>query len=150
MKPVKIVKKNEVTLETLLDILKNHSDSEKCGAIVFFIGIVRGYSRNGKKLTKLVYDSDVERAENAMEKIRRAILEKYPQVKELLIYHVIDKLGVGEETIFIGAIGEHRKETFAAAEEALNRVKKEAPIWKKEVTIEGEHWLLGDEIVKKD
>ena len=150
MKPVKIVKKNEVTLETLIDVLKKHPESEKCGAIVFFIGIVRGQSRDGKKLTKLVYDSDIERAEKAMEKIRNEMLKKYPQVKELLIYHIVDELEVGEETIFIGAIGEHRKETFAAAKEALDRVKKEAPIWKKEVTVEGEHWLLGDEIVKTD
>ncbi|MGQ4892362.1 MAG: molybdenum cofactor biosynthesis protein MoaE [Candidatus Njordarchaeia archaeon] len=150
MKPVKIVGKNEITVGELIEILKRNPKADKCGAIVFFIGIVKGQSKDGKKLKKLEYDSDIEKAEEVMENIRTNILEKYPQVKEILIYHVIDELNVGDETIFIGALGEHRRETFEAAREALDRVKQEAPIWKKEVTVEGEHWLLGEEIVKKE
>ncbi len=148
MKKVAVVKSGEIKLNDLIKILKESRESDKCGAIVFFIGIVRGYSVDGKKLTKLVYDSETETAEKTMMKIRNEIMGKYPQVKELIIYHIVDELEVGEETIFIGSIAEHRKEAFDSAREALERVKEEVPIWKKEVSIEGEHWILGDDIVK--
>ena len=148
MKKVKIVSKNEITFSELLDLLKSSKEIYKCGAIVSFIGIVRGVGKNGKDVIKLVYEAEKEVAERVLEEIRKDILSKYPELKELIIYHVVDELGVSEPTIFILGAAEHRDQAFKGVREALERVKKEVPIWKKEVTVEGEHWIAGEEIVK--
>ena len=148
MKKVGIVRKNEVSFDQLLDLIKSSESIEECGAIVAFIGIVRGISRDKKRIKKLIYEAEKNIAEEVMRNIRQEIIEKYSEVKDVIIYHIIDELNVSDETIYILVSAKHREQAFSAAKEALNRVKKEVPIWKKEVTINGEHWILGDEVVK--
>ena len=47
-----------------------------------------------------------------------------------------DTLAVGDESLIVVVLGTRRKFAFPVLEEAVERVKKEIPIWKKEVTYE--------------
>lgn len=58
-----------------------------------------------------------------------------------MIHHVIDELKPGEDAIYVLVAGQNRADVFAALPEIMNRVKKEAPIWKKEVTKTREYWI---------
>ena len=82
-----------------------------------------------------------------MMEIREDILKKYEDLVELLIYHVVDELEPGEQTVFIVAAAKHRDSAFKACREAIDRVKAEAPIWKKEVSEGEQHWIVGEELV---
>jgi molybdopterin synthase catalytic subunit len=48
---------------------------------------------------------------------------------------------VGETAVVIAAAAPHRAEAFDACEAAIDRLKRRAPIWKKEIGVHGEEWI---------
>ena len=140
MEKVKLIKKGEANLESLIKEIKKNKEANKCGAIVTFTGITRGRGYDGEKLTELHYEAANDMAVKDLEKIRSQILEE-EHIKDLIIYHIIGDLKPGEDTIYILALGEHRKETFNAAIKTLERIKESTPIWKKEYTTKQAYWV---------
>ncbi|KUH33112.1 molybdenum cofactor biosynthesis protein MoaE [Thermococcus celericrescens] len=117
----------------------------EAGGYVFFLGKVRN-ENHGRRVRKLVYEAYPEMAEAEMERIRKEALERFP-ILDMLIWHRYGELEVGQDTILIIASGRHRKEAFEACEWAIDEVKKRVPVWKREVTDEGEFWIEGDRTV---
>jgi len=138
---VMLSKKGEVRLEELLNMLRSSEDLRKCGAIVIFTGIVRGVGKDGSKVKLLSYEAYEEEALRSLSKIRREVLREIEGVHEIIINHVIDDLKVGEDTLHILVAAEHREEAFKAAKLVIERLKKETPIWKKEITEKGSYWV---------
>ncbi|MFN4133575.1 MAG: molybdenum cofactor biosynthesis protein MoaE [Candidatus Hadarchaeales archaeon] len=139
MAEAKIVKKGEVTLQQLIEKVKRESGQE-LGAIGCFVGVVRGISESGT-VKKLFYEA-AEAAEGQMLRIM-VDLEKIPGILCAIAYHIIDELAPGEDAIYIVIGGRHRKEVFEALPLAMDRIKKEAQVWKKEFTTSGERWVVG-------
>jgi len=140
---VGIHEKDEITLSDLLSKVKMNKDLEKAGAIMVFIGIVRGTGMKGGKVKKLRLEAYKEQAEKSLEKIAKEILEK-PGIVDVRIHHFVGELNVGEDIVYISVAGGHRNEVFEALREAIDRMKKEAAIWKKEITNLGEYWVSGE------
>ena len=63
----------------------------------------------------------------------------------MLIYHKTGRIEAGEDIVFIVVAAGHRQELFAALREAIERMKDEVPIWKKEFTVSGEYWVHDEE-----
>ncbi len=141
MKKVQLVRKGEVKLDDLIMKVRGSQGIEECGAIVVFMGIARGIGHDGSKLKRLHYEADKEIALKSLERIRREVLGENEDVKEIYITHVVDDLSPGEDILYIVSAAKHRNYAFKAAREVLERIKKETPIWKKEVTLKGEHWV---------
>lgn len=139
---VRVARRGEVKLQDLIDEVRRSEGFEECGAIVAFNGVVRGVGRDGSRVRKLVYEAYEEAVVEALEEVRREVLER-TGAKELLIAHVVDELGQGDDIVFIVAAAPHRAEAFKAAMEAIELIKSRAPIWKKEVTELGERWVSG-------
>lgn len=95
------------------------------------------------KVTRLEYEAYTELALKRMEAIREKMKEK-PGVIEVSIHHVIDTLNVGEPSLFVAVLGEHRQEVFPALSETVEMVKKEVPIWKKEFTTKDSYWVSSE------
>ena len=61
--------------------------------------------------------------------------------------HRVGSAPLGESSVIVSVSAAHRAEAFAGAREAIDRIKSEAPIWKREVevTSEGERsrWVEG-------
>ncbi len=140
---VGIHEKDEISLMDLLNKIKMNKDLEKAGAIMVFIGIVRGIGVKGGKVKKLRLEAYKEQAEESLEKIAKEILEK-PGIVDVRIHHFVGELNVGEDIVYISVAGGHRNEVFEALREAIDRMKKEAAIWKKEITDLGEYWVSGE------
>jgi len=138
---VRLSKKGEVKLDELLGLLKSSEDLKKCGAIVIFTGIVRGMGKNGSRVKLLSYEAYEEEALKSLAKIREEVLRDIEGVHEIIINHVIDDLEVGEDTLHVLVAAEHREEAFKAAKLVIDRLKKETPIWKKEITEKGSYWV---------
>ena len=62
-------------------------------------------------------------------------------IVDVSIHHVVDRLQVGEESLIVAVLGTHRRFAFPVLEEAVERVKKEIPIWKKEITSDDAYWV---------
>ena len=52
-------------------------------------------------------------------------------------------VALGDASVAVAASAAHREEAFAGAREIIDRIKAEAPIWKKEVDAGNHHWVRG-------
>lgn len=131
-------KKRSVPLERLISLVKRN---KRVGVIITFSGIVRGFS-DGKRVKKLLFDSHPSLARKSLCEIRECAKRRYGII-DIAIHHTIDELSVGENILQIVISAEHRKEAFSALKYIIERIKKETPIWKKEVRNNGEAWVSG-------
>lgn len=111
---------------------------EGAGGIVTFTGIVRRQSR-GHLVDHLEYEAYQAMAEAKLDEIARSLEERHGA--RMAIVHRVGRLVVGDVAVVIAASAPHRAEAFAACRDAIERLKVEVPIWKKEVGDDGEEWI---------
>jgi MoaE-MoaD fusion protein len=109
------------------------------GGVVTFTGAVRGQSR-GKRIVRLEYEAYEPMALRTLSALVRSIEEGTPGAR-VAVVHRLGTLQVGELAVVIAASAPHRAEAFAACRAAIDRLKEEVPIWKKEVAEDGAEWI---------
>lgn len=124
-------KKGEISLSELIRSTKNKRDFERAGAIALFIGVVRGENEKGEKVQKLELEAYEEKANEALLNICND-LKKKPGIVDVQIHHLLGEFNVGEDLVYVLVAGAHRKQVFSVLMEAVERYKKEAPVFKKE------------------
>ncbi|KPV63999.1 MAG: molybdopterin guanine dinucleotide biosynthesis protein MoaE [Candidatus Bathyarchaeota archaeon BA1] len=122
----------------LLDILKNTRDEpsfHKAGALALFIGVVRGETSSGEIVKKLELEAYEEKANEVLNSICEDLRER-KGIIDVRIHHFIGEFDVGEDLVYVLVAGVHRHDVFPVLEEAVERYKREAPIFKKEHIID--------------
>jgi len=137
----KILKENISIDEVIKDVISN-TYSKGCGAISIFIGYVKGRIENAK-VHELIYEAYEPHASRKLKEIACEIANKY-SIPYILILHKIGNLKPGEISIYIISTAVSRHNAIEAVREALERVKKEVPIFKLEKRDDGEYWIVGD------
>lgn len=127
------------TLDALIKKIRKNPSIRKAGAIGTFTGIVRELAGE-EKTAKLEFEKYEPEASKALDKIRDEIKQK-EGILEVLIHHKTGVIEAGEDIVYIVIASAHRTELFPALSEAIDRVKAEAPIWKKEFTEKEEFWV---------
>jgi molybdopterin converting factor subunit 1 len=112
---------------------------EAYGGLVTFSGSVRSETR-GRRVLRLEYEAYRPMAEKMLARIGEEIAQKWPGSRASII-HRVGALLPGDLAVVIAAAAPHRKEAFKACEYAIDRVKADAPIWKKEFYEDGEVWV---------
>ena len=133
------IMKDDVSLDGLLKELAPRASRMGCGAFVSFVGFVKGVVGK-EEVTELRYESYEELAEKKLREIAEETAEKFG-AHDVVIIHRVGVLKPGETTIYIAVTAPSRKAAFDAASYALERVKHEVPIWKKEVTEKRSYWV---------
>jgi MoaE-MoaD fusion protein len=105
------------------------------GAIVTFQGTTRDVER-------LDYDAYVEMAEERIAAIVADALARHG-LQAAAAEHRIGAVPRGAASVAVAVSAAHRAEAFAGAREIIDRIKAEAPIWKKEVEAGAERWVPG-------
>jgi MoaE-MoaD fusion protein len=100
------------------------------GAVVLFLGTVRG-SHRGREVERLTYSAYRPMAEKALETIA-GDLEREHQDLRVAIVHRLGEVEVGEASVAIAVAAPHRAAAYQASRTALERLKAEVPIWKRE------------------
>jgi molybdopterin synthase catalytic subunit len=62
----------------------------------------------------------------------------------MAMVHRLGRMEIGEASVVVIAAAPHRRPSFEAALEGINRLKKTVPIWKKEYFVDGEVWVEGE------
>ena len=109
------------------------------GAVVTFIGVVRGVTE-GRETLYLEYEAYPEMAEKVLQQIADEIRARWADIREVAIVHRVGRLEIGETAIVIALSASHRAQTFDALRYAIDRIKDIAPIWKKEFWADGAAW----------
>jgi MoaE-MoaD fusion protein len=112
---------------------------ERAGAVATFLGTTRVHSR-GRTVLHLEYEAYEGMAERVMEEIAESLLAKH-DLCAVAITHRIGRVGIGETSVAIAVSAPHRHEALAACREAIDTLKTEVPLWKKEVYEGGEEWI---------
>jgi molybdopterin synthase catalytic subunit len=100
------------------------------GAAVLFVGSVRD-RHDGRVVVGIDYSGYEAMAERTLATIERELAAEHDGLA-VRIVHRLGALAAGEASIVIAAASPRRDAAFAAARRALERVKREAPIWKLE------------------
>jgi molybdopterin synthase catalytic subunit len=125
-----------LNVQTVNDWVKRPTD----GAVVTFDGIVRN-NFDGRPVRYLEYEAYAAMAEQKLAEIGEEMRRKFP-VGEIAMLHRIGRLEIGESSIVIAVAAPHRHAAFEACAYAMDRIKEEVPIWKKEFFTDGEeHWV---------
>lgn len=106
------------------------------GAVVVFHGTVRDHHA-GRRVEKLIYSAYRSMAREALEKIV-ADLEHAHEGLRAAIVHRLGEVPVGEASVVIAVGSPHRAAAYDASRTALERLKAEVPIWKREHYADGE------------
>ena len=114
----------------------------KAGGIVLFSGEVRNHHAQ-KKVTHLEYEAFVPMAEQMIREITQAAIEKW-NLHSAICVHRIGKLDICESAVVVVTAHSHRKESYEANQYIIDRVKHEAPIWKREFYEDGTSFWGGD------
>jgi molybdopterin converting factor subunit 1 len=105
------------------------------GAIVTFQGTTRDVDR-------LEYEAYREMAEERMREIVADAVERHG-LAAVAAEHRVGTVARGLSSVIVAVSAAHREEAFAGAREIIDRLKAEAPIWKKEVEDGSERWVEG-------
>lgn len=117
------------------------------GAACVFTGMVRGRTERGDPhdTDYLEYEAYSPMAEAKMKQVADEIRQRWPSVEGIAIVQRIGHLDPGTPTVLIACTAAHRDTgVFEAARYGIDRLKQIVPIWKKEVSPEGEIWVEGD------
>lgn len=126
-----------------IDRAVQHISSGQCGAMAIFIGTVRDSSDGRDGVVSLDYEAYPGRAEEALHRVAEATRAKVPDLYRMALLHRTGQLEVGESSVIVAVSTPHRAESFEAARFAIDTLKEEAPIWKKETWEDGSAWVEG-------
>lgn len=129
-----------------IDLAVEHIRSGQCGAMAIFVGTVRDSSDGRDGVVSLDYESYPGRAEEALSRVAVATREKVPDLHRIAILHRTGNLEVGEASVIVAVSTPHRAESFEAARFAIDTLKEEVPIWKKETWEDGSAWVEGSSL----
>jgi molybdopterin synthase catalytic subunit len=113
------------------------------GAIATFSGTVRD-SFEGRRVLHLEYEAYEAMALKVLGEIGAALRSRF-DVGRLAIVHRTGRLEVGETSVAIAVSAPHRRAALAACDLAIERLKAELPVWKKEFFEDGAVWRENDE-----
>lgn len=100
------------------------------GAVLLFLGTVRG-SRSGRPVVGLTYSAYRSMAEERLARIVEEI-EAGADDLALAVVHRLGEVPVGQASVAIAAASPHRAAAYEASRLALERLKREVPVWKRE------------------
>lgn len=125
-----------------VDAARAYVTGDTDGACVLFEGVVRNHD-GGKGVTALKYSSHPESA-RIMGEIVAGIESEFGV--RAWAHHRIGELGVGDRALVAACASAHRKESFVACAELVERIKAHLPIWKNQEFTDGStEWVgLGD------
>ena len=128
-----------ITLGLLIEQVKQDPRMKHAGGIGTFTGIVRQFSE-GVETKALHFEKYEKIAEEAMQKICQDLMQR-EGVLDVRMHHRTGTIRPGEDIVYIVVAAAHRQELFIALTDALELLKSEVPVWKKELTLEGDFWV---------
>jgi molybdopterin synthase catalytic subunit len=140
-KPKNIFVQGPISSDRIAQSIQNHSTKTNIGAHSIFLGQVRADEKKGSTVRAIEYTAYEEMALQKAFEIREAIFEKY-DLTCMHIYHSLGEVKTGEICLFVFTSSKHRKMAIDACEELVERIKKELPVWGKELMESGESWKV--------
>lgn len=115
------------------------TEAAGAGAIASFTGLVRD-THGGERVDGLWLDHHDRITGTAITDIGEAAKCRFA-VTALTIVHRVGAVGAGQPIVFVAAAARHRRAAFDAVDYMMDRLKTDAPLWKRETRGGGDHWI---------
>ena len=107
--------------------------SETMGAVVRFIGLVRG-SEGNNKIGSIEYEAFEPMARHQFELLFDALSQRWP-IESVRLIHRIGVVPVNKPSLWVEVIAPHRAEAFDACQFLIDEMKQKVPIWKNPIPV---------------
>ena len=115
------------------------ASSKRMGGIATFLGCARDFSQ-GRQVSEISFDAYASMAVAEMRKLREEAIARFGLIDARLV-HRLGVVKAGDAIVFIAAGAEHRAPALQACQWLIDELKERVPIWKKEITPQGESWV---------
>lgn len=115
-------------------------DDEGAGGVVSFTGVVRR-SDGGRAVVELEYE-----AHPGAERALRSVAERVAADVDVIAVAAVHRTGllaVGDVAVVVAASATHRAEAFEAARRLIDDLKRDVPVWKRQVFADGDQEWVG-------
>ena len=109
-----------------------------CGAVLLFTGTTRD-NVGGLRVKTLFYEAYEAMALASLSALVERIEAQWPGSKTAIV-HRIGEVPIGEISVAIATASPHRQAAYEANRFAIEALKTDIPIWKKEITVDGSAW----------
>jgi molybdopterin synthase catalytic subunit len=131
------LQKEDFSLDTEIAALR--ANSQRMGGIATFLGCARDFSE-GRAISEISFDAYQPMALSEMEKLRAEAIERFSLIDARLV-HRLGTVHAGDNIVLIATGAEHRAPALDACHWLIDELKARVPIWKKEITQEGDAWV---------
>ena len=121
------------------EIVRLHRGRSDVGAVVSFVGLVRGES-HGERLTSMTLEHFPGMTESELERIAEEARSRW-SLQGVSVVHRVGELKPGERIVLVVTAAEHRQAAFDAGNFLMDYLKTRAPFWKRELRASGEYWV---------
>ena len=127
------IAEKEISLDRMIERVRRN----EAGAVVSFLGTVRDDG-----IEEMEVEAFRDAALSELEAIRQEAMSRF-SLTAAEVSHRTGSLAVGEAIVAIVCSAAHREEAFSGCRYILEQLKSRAPLWKKEISAEGERWVEG-------
>ena len=127
-----IFKEGAISPNFIAESIAKHSSKNDIGAHQIFLGQIRADEKDNQKVTHISYEAYEEMANEKMQEIRELCFLTY-EISCMHVYHSLGKIAVGEICLFVFVSSPHRKAATEACSFLVEKIKKDLPIWGKEI-----------------
>jgi len=121
------------------ELLALRTSSQRMGGIATFVGCTRDFSE-GREVSEISFDAYDSMALAEMKLLRDEAIAKF-KLLDARIVHRVGVVPAGEQIVLIATGAEHRAPALQACHWLIDELKQRVPIWKKEVTPQGDAWV---------
>ncbi len=112
------------------------------GGIDLFVGTTRRWT-DARETERLEYDCYRPMALKEMDRLADEAAARWP-VERVVILHRLGVVPLAEASVIVGVATPHRADAFAACRFLIDALKRQVPIWKREVFADGQTaWVEG-------
>ncbi len=121
-----------ITADFIGNSIAKHQTKTSIGAHNIFLGQVRADDIDDKKVAAIDYTAYEEMANATFDQIRETTFSRF-DLTCMHIYHSLGTVKAGEICLFVFVSSPRRKIVFEALEYVVEEIKKQAPVFGKEI-----------------
>ncbi|MFN0202555.1 MAG: molybdenum cofactor biosynthesis protein MoaE [Bacteroidia bacterium] len=133
-----IFREGAISPAFIADSISKHSQKLGIGGHSIFLGQIRQDKIAESEVESIEYSAHTEMANELAHQIREETFAKY-NLTCMHIYHSLGEVKAGEICLFVFTSSPHRHDCQTACNELVERIKKELPIWGKEILSNASH-----------
>lgn len=113
-------------------------DDDRAGAVTTFLGRVRDHDPDAVgEVVALEYSSHPDAERILRELAEQAVAAGVSGEAIIAVSHRIGRLPVGSAAVIVAVAAAHRDEAFVVCREMIEAIKRELPVWKRQVEADG-------------